>query len=301
MKEQTLKISIIVITYNRQKELAETIENIRLEESEYEELILVDNCSIDGTQEYGERLSKECDKIQYFRLAENLGVAGGRNYAIRKAKGDILVFLDDDAVWGQENSLSMIRNKFESDTKIGILAFKIVNFHTGNIRSEEFPFTNKKLSPDKERLTSAYIGAGHAIRRDVFERCGLYPEDFFYGGEELDLSFRVINQQYNILFYPKVEVLHKQVLKGRMKNDEKWIRVYRNRLIMGYKYLRWYHRIVSDILWFGKMAVKTRTIRCPWESVSQYRREKDKLKKEKVKLNDLTVKYMKHNYGRLWY
>ena len=58
------KISIIIITYNRLDELKETIENVRQEENDYHELIIVDNCSLDGTQEYGESLNSISKKIK---------------------------------------------------------------------------------------------------------------------------------------------------------------------------------------------------------------------------------------------
>ncbi len=293
------KISIIIITYNRLEELKETIQTIREEESEYHELVIVDNCSEDGTKEYGDTLNAISDKIKYYRLDENRGVAGGRNYAIQQSTGDILVFLDDDAIWETKNNLPRIREAFEGNRKLGCIAFKIINYYTHEIRREEYPFTDKTLSIDEPRLTSTYIGAGHALSRKVIDVCGLYPEDFMYGGEELDLSFRIINQGYEIMYDPKFAVLHKQVLKGRMKNDEKWIRVYRNRLIIGYKYLKGIYKIVSDSLWFIKILLITKSIRIPVCAVQEYRKVKNQL--EKTTLTKDALAYMKNNYGRLWY
>ena len=293
------EISLIIITYNRIEELKQTIENVRCEEDEYLELIIIDNASNDETEAYGKELQKNSEKIHYYRMEKNLGVAGGRNYAIRKAKGEILVFIDDDAVWEKDNNLTFIKRRFSEDANLGVLAFKIVNYYTSKVRREEFPFTNKSLNENEERLTSTYIGAGHAIRRSVFEKCGLYPEEFFYGGEELDLSFRIINKQYLILYCPNIVVLHKQSPKGRMRNDEKWIMVYRNRLIMGYKYLRWNDRLISAFLWFLKIALITKSIRIPICAIVLYNKTKNP--SEKVKLNKKALEYMKKNHGRLKY
>lgn len=292
-------ISVIIITYNRLEELQDTIENVMQDEKEYKELIIVDNASTVETQRYGEKISQKNHKIKYFRLESNLGVAGGRNYAIRKATGDILVFLDDDAIWGQKNTLAQLKEKFLSDLEVGILAFRIVNYYTKEDRREEFPFTDKSLPKDKERLTSTFIGAGHAIRRELFIKCGMYPEDFFYGGEELDFSFRVINSGYKILYFPRISVFHKQSVKGRMRNDEKWIMTYRNRMIISYKYLSSKYKIPSNIIWFAKIAAVARSIRVPFVAINRYKSVKRNLKK--LPLNKSALQYMKKNYGRLWY
>lgn len=293
-------ISVIIITYNRLKELRETIENVIQEEKEYKELIIVDNASTDETQKYGRRISrKNNSKTKYFRLEKNLGVAGGRNYAVKKASGDILVFLDDDAVWGQENSLSIIKEKFRTAPEIGILAFKIINYYTKEVRRAEFPFTDKHISKDEERLTSTFIGAGHAIRRKIFVDCGGYPDDFFYGGEELDLSFRVINYNHRILYFPQIAVLHKQAATGRMKNDEKWIMIYRNRMITAYKFLSRRYRMVSNTIWFFKIAVCTKSIRIPNDAICRYKMIREDL--ERIPLSSDALKYMHENYGRLLY
>lgn len=294
------KISIIIITYNRIEELKETIDNVLSDGINYiYELIIVDNASCDGTYDYGHQLSKQNTIIKYFRLDDNLGVAGGRNYAIKRAKGDILVFLDDDAVWKTHNNLSKIVEKFEEQNNLGVIAFKITNYYTKQIRTEEFPFVNKKLNPDIERYTSTYIGAGHAIKREVFEECGLYPDDFFYGGEELDLSYRIIGKKYNILYCPHIEVLHKQVQKGRMSNKAKWIQVYRNRLISSYTNLRMLNRIVIGTIWFFKIMVKSRNIKVPFVALKRYFSERGKYSISV--LDDSAYRYLKKNSGRLYF
>lgn len=294
------KISLIIITYNRIEELKETVENVLSDEvDKISELIIVDNASCDGTDKYGYGICEENSLIRYIRLENNLGVAGGRNYAIKQATGDILIFLDDDAIWNTTGNLSKVIDAFEQDEKIGALAFKITNYYTRKIRTEEYPFIDKKLNPDQQRYTSTYIGAGHAIKREVFEQCGSYPEDFFYGGEELDLSYRMIGAGYEILYYPSIEVLHKQVQKSRMSNDSKWIQVYRNRLISSYKYLRLYNRLVIGMLWFIKIIIKSRSIYVPVMALKRYFNERNK--EDILLLDNKAYKYMKKNSGRLYF
>ena len=116
------KISVIVITYKRLEVLKETINSLLLEQNDFEELILVDNCSQDGTLEYGQQLEIKQKKVKFYSLPENGGVAAGRNFAVQQALGDILVFIDDDAVFNSQGYLPEIEKKFEQNENLGILA-----------------------------------------------------------------------------------------------------------------------------------------------------------------------------------
>jgi GT2 family glycosyltransferase len=149
-----------------------------------------------------------------------------------------------------------------------------------------------------ERLTSTFIGAGHAIRREVFEKCGLYPEDYFYGVEELDLSFRIIDAGYRILYFPSVQVLHKQVNTGRVTNQEKWIMSYRNRLLTAYKYLPMKYVVGLGIILFGKITVLSKGISAPLEGLRRYRKSRKMTDTHKISRE--AIGYLKSNYGRLW-
>jgi GT2 family glycosyltransferase len=212
----------------------------------------------------------------------------------------VLIFLDDDAVFKQRGSIAAVKDYFSGDgeKKTGVLAFRVINFYTGEMRTEEMPFPDKKLDMTAERLTSTFIGAGHAIRREVFEDCGLYPDDYFYGVEELDLSFRVIDAGYDILYYPQVQVLHKQIPTGRVTNREKWIMSYRNRMLTAYKYLPKKYQVGLGILLFAKIAILSRGLGAPVEGLRRYRAKKSEQTRKEVKKE--TLSYLKKNYGRLW-
>ena len=80
-----MTISVIIITYKRLNELKETIQTLLKEKEAFDELILIDNHSEDGTLEYGNILETQEEKVKFFSLEKNLGVAGGRNFGISKA------------------------------------------------------------------------------------------------------------------------------------------------------------------------------------------------------------------------
>ncbi len=94
-----LLASVIIPTRNRAKLLEEVVRSLWAQTlpPERYELIIVDNCSTDGTQEMVERLSRESPcKLIYHRNSENRGPTVSRNFAARIANSDILAFTDSD-------------------------------------------------------------------------------------------------------------------------------------------------------------------------------------------------------------
>jgi len=293
------KIDLIIISYNRQEELEETIENVLLYRNSINKIIIIDNASVDNTKEMLEKYKQDV-LFEIILSDENLGVAGGRNLGIQKSNADILVFLDDDAVFNvKENPFEIVRKDFLNNSKLGIIAFKIVNFYSNEIQRHEFPFVDKNINANKTQKCAYYVGAGHAIKKEVFIKCGLYPEDYFYGKEELDLSLRAINKGYELLYEAQIEVLHKQSPKGRMKNDEKWLQVYLNRLVISYKYYPFQYKIVSNFLWFLKIVKITKNITIPLLSIKKYLNKKKDLEQDIIKKQ--SIKYIKKYKGRLFY
>lgn len=293
-------VDVIVISFNRKHELMECVDNVLQWRRDINQLIIVDNHSTDGTAEW---LNSICDeKIQVVLSNTNLGVAGGRNVGISKSVADILVFIDDDAIFECSfNPIAYIKQVFQDNNKLGIVAFKVVNFFSRTVHANEFPFTNKKISHDIARKSAYYVGAGHAIKSEVFATCGLYPEDFFYGKEELDLSLRSIISGYELYYTPSVVVLHKQAISGRMPNNKKWEQMYRNRLIISYKFYPFFLAVIANIVWFIKIAILSKSIIPPINGVKKFVYWKHTQKKSFCVMSQDNIKYIKDNYGRLYY
>lgn len=210
-------VSYMVITYNRRDDLSEAIECILGQDYLPIETVVVDNNSTDGTEKlFEERFNQP--NIHYIKLAENLGVSGGRNAAVCKTQGDVIVTVDDDAVFADHDITRQIVNEFADDPSLGILAFKIVNYHTGELQKNAFPCRDKSVDPDREYETTWFIGAGHAIKREVYEKVGLYRDFRPWGSEELDFALRAIDAGYRIKYVPKIVIRHKISPAGRINN-----------------------------------------------------------------------------------
>jgi len=253
-------ISVIVITYNRTNELKKCLSSIFSQNYSKFEVIIVDNNENPNISSAVKKIisSFPQNKIKYFKISKNLGVPGGRNFGVLKSKGEILIFIDDDAYFETKETFEKVIKKFQKDKEIGILSFKIVNYYSRKIDPKEFPHRNKRLNPDKEFETTYFIGAGHAIRKEVFSKAGLYPEDFFYGDEELDLSFRAIDKGFKIVYFPEVVVWHKPSKKGRINFQKMWEKVLENRIKVSLRNLPLRYVISRAIFWSFFVFFKTK-------------------------------------------
>ena len=93
-------VSIITPTYNCARFLPETINSVLQQTYTNWEMLIVDDCSTDNTEEIVRSFKDE--RIKYYRNEKNSGAAVSRNYALREAKGKWIAFLDSDDLWMPE-------------------------------------------------------------------------------------------------------------------------------------------------------------------------------------------------------
>lgn len=91
-------VSIIMPSYNTAKFISETIESVLAQTYTNWELIIVDDCSTDNTDEVVKSFLSD-NRIKYIKNEKNSGAAVSRNRALREAKGKWIAFLDSDDLW----------------------------------------------------------------------------------------------------------------------------------------------------------------------------------------------------------
>lgn len=290
--------SILIITYGRERELLDTLKCFQNYKDKLLELLILDNNETPVLKDkIFKTLKNEKIKLRYFNDGKNYGVALGRNYLIEKAKGDILITLDDDIEIKENinNFILKIENYFLNNKDIGCLAFNIVNFYSKKHLRHEIPHGNKRLDFNRNLKTYYFIGAGHAIKKEVYDKVGLYPNDLGkYGGEERDLSFRILEKGYGILYTADTKIYHKVSPNGRLREES--FNRYRNQLVVLNRYMPKVYSISSNIIWTlfyllkGKVKIK---------DIKKVFNELKILKKETI--SSETLEKIKKMKGRIWY
>jgi GT2 family glycosyltransferase len=207
-----------------------------------EEVIIVNNAS---TADYGPVKSFIESQPQIpFRFLDsplNAGVAGGRNFAIRQGRAPVIIMLDDDAELGNKDALVELVKEFEATNTRrpkAIVSFRVLYFENRQMQVNALPHKHFKAYKDKPFFeTYYYAGGAHAIRREALEKTGYYPEDFFYGMEEYDLSYRLLDAGYTIIYSDKIVMLHKESPLGRQPRKDKLRMMWVNKSIVAWRYL----------------------------------------------------------------
>jgi len=203
------KVSIIIVNYNGKKLLEKCLESLFKVTYDNFEIILVDNNSTDETIEY---VTKNYPSIIIIKLDSNKGFAEPNNIASKIAKGDFLLFLNNDTVV-TPNFITELVDVLINDLKIAICQSLLLKPDGSIDSSGDFidkigiVYNSKKQINDIREISSAR-GASMIIRKDVFEQLHGFDEQFFVSFEDVDLGWRTWIKGYRVVVNPKSIVYH---------------------------------------------------------------------------------------------
>lgn len=213
MDEEKL-VSIILLSYNSQKDLAECISSLMIQTYTNYEIILVDNTSQDNTVEF---VGTNYPGIKIIENKSNLGYAHGNNIGVAYAKGEYIVILNPDTVVDPDWLLCLIEPLKEyhaSTSKILMYDQKdMINTCANHSHFTGIDFCRglyehvSQFSNTEE--VSSISGCSFAIRKEILEEIGGFDPDFFLYLEDIDLSWRLRIAGYKIIYIPASIVYHK--------------------------------------------------------------------------------------------
>jgi len=247
-------ISIIIIQYNRQNLTIQAIESIKRNCRDGYEIILVDNGSKESNLE---ELRSKFPNISIIANSENEGFGKANNLGAGIASGNILLFLNNDAVVTSDFT-SVIENEFTADPSIGIIGPKLLNadlslqLSYGRLPSlvNEFRtriisglfYKNNKIivrsliGSYKRRKNVGFVtGAALFIRKEIFERVGGFDTRMFMYFEDSDLCRRIRDNGGKVVYYPGIEMIHLRGASRDNKNTDLLARYYRQSQLIYYK------------------------------------------------------------------
>jgi len=302
-------LSILIITYNRPLDTLALLENLSEQQHVFhhvKEILLLNNASTESYDVVEQFIAGHASfPIQYIVHDKNLGVAGGRNFLIKKAKGDFLLVLDDDVVFEKDNAIETIANLFSQERFIenntAIITLNIFYYDTHERQSSALP--HKDIENYKNKpwfLTYYFTGAAHLMKRALFDKTGLYPEDFFYGMEEYDLSYRVLDSGYTLAYDSSVKVLHKESPTGRVSNAMKLGMMWLNKSKVAWRYLPKKYFYSTAFMWSLEYLKKTGfNFKGMFGVLSKVMAVPKSEKRSPI--SEKSLLYLKSNKARLWY
>jgi glycosyltransferase involved in cell wall biosynthesis len=210
-----LKVSVMVLTYNRSELLIETINSILNQTFKDFELLVIDNYSSDNTEKVVRSIND--DRIKYFKN-KNFGLlAVNRNFAIENSKGEFIAICDDDDLW-LPDKLERQLKEFEKDDQIGLVCTN--GFFFGNVSRNKMMGKPKDeyISFEKMIPKSEIINSSILVKKNVLEDIGKFDENpRIFTGEDYELWLRLV-QKYKIK-YIGVPLVKYRIHSGALQNE----------------------------------------------------------------------------------
>lgn len=154
----SLLVSVIMPTYNSTGTVVESIQSVLSQTYKNWELIIVDDRSTDNTWQVIQTYADKYDNIRVYQNKENLGAGASRNFAIEKAKGRFIAFLDSDDLWTEDKLSEQIAFMLEND-------YPLTYTHYSRFTSEEelSVVTAPEYTTYKKLMYSNVIGCLTAV------------------------------------------------------------------------------------------------------------------------------------------
>ena len=200
------KVSVIVLNWNGKEHLQACLDSLRRQSFSDFEVIMADNASTDGSQDF---VRKNFPEVKIFQNESNLGYTGANNASAQIAKGEYLFFLNNDTRV-QQDCLKELILSLDSNPEVDICALKVMNFEGAQISTcgcgiDFLGFID--LTPGYKLFFAD--GSSFFIRKTAFEKLGGFDSKHFIFNEELDLCWRAWIFGYKVILNPKAMIYHK--------------------------------------------------------------------------------------------
>ena len=244
-------VYIIILNWNNYADSKQCLESLLEVTYPNLKIIVVDNGSADGS---GQQLQAQFPAVRSIFNEKNLGFSRGCNVGIRAALEDehcaYVLLLNNDAV-AIPGFLEHAVETAEQHPDIGVLSGKIL--YSPEVRKFWYAGGHIDLwrgrvyvrgfreddcgQYDTPEVVGFATGALALIKREVLERVGLLPEEYFFGVEELDYSLAVMRAGYKLFYVPNFLIYHSADGSHSNYHPKYVYNGYRSKLILQEKYL----------------------------------------------------------------
>lgn len=225
---KTPDLSIVIVSYNTKKITQDCLESINRSltgtKIKYE-IIIIDNDSHDGSQEFLETMSRDVkNNLVYKQSGENLGFGQGNNLGVKMAQGKYILLLNTDMIVLNRAVEKLYDFYLENEKEVHFLGAKLLNrdltpqpsacrfftlpvvFATLLLKGDYWGLT--RYSPNKFGQVDWVSGACIMTTKKHYQRLAGFDKNIFMYMEEVDLLYRAKKLGLNTFFYPDSQIIH---------------------------------------------------------------------------------------------
>jgi GT2 family glycosyltransferase len=249
-----MKLSVIIVNYNVKYFLEQCLLSVRKAIKGIEaEVFVVDNNSVDNSVQM---LIERFPEIKLIANKENLGFSKANNQGIAQSDGEYVLLLNPDTIVEEDTFTKILlfmdthpdagglgvkmvdgKGKFLPESKRGlptpaVAFYKIFGLSRLFPRSKRFGryhlgYLDKDMIHQVEILSGAFM----LLRKEALDKTGLLDETFFMYGEDIDLSYRILQAGYNNYYFPLARIIH---YKGEStkKSTVNYVKVFYHAMII---------------------------------------------------------------------
>ena len=242
-----MKLSIVIVNYNVRAYLEECLQSVRKALEGIEgEVWVVDNNSQDDSVE---TLRRDYPWVRLVANTENMGFARANNLAIRQSQSDYVLLLNPDTVV-EEPTLRGVLDFMDAHPEAGGAGVMMHNAD-GTLAPESrrglptpwvaglkmLGFTKRyymsHLPWDQPGRIDVISGAFCMLRRKALDQVGLFDEDFFMYGEDIDLSYRLLKGGWQNWYLPFCITHYKG--KSTQKTDYRYVHIFYQAMLIFFR------------------------------------------------------------------
>ncbi|MCF0202886.1 MAG: glycosyltransferase family 2 protein [Bacteroidaceae bacterium] len=225
-----MQLSVIIVNYNVKHYIAQCIDSVLASTIGMDaEIIVVDNHSSDGSVAY---LRQHYPQVQVMASNHNLGFSRANNIGVKSAKGEYILFLNPDTIVKKETISDCLRfmERTADCAALGVcqrhadggramesrrgLPTPMTSFYKVTGLCNRFPSSKRMgryymsfLPWDESAKIDVISGAFFFVRKDNFIKAGMFDEDYFMYGEDIDLSYCIQKSGGNNYYLP-TDIIH---------------------------------------------------------------------------------------------
>lgn len=285
-----MELSIVIVSFNVKDYLRQCLNSVYgASEKIDSEIFVVDNNSNDGSEGM---IKNEFPEVRLIVNDFNAGFSVANNQALRLASGKYTLILNPDTILSKDTLHKCIcfMNEHEDAGAMGVRMINGDNiFLRESVRAIPSPrvaffkaFGFSSLFPGSQFFSNYYLpkvnntstsqteiisGAFMFIRMEALAKSGLFDEDFFMYGEDIDLSYRLLQTGYKNYYSPEIQIIH---FKGKslIRNSYKDViffyesmRIYLKKRYLEGKYRWLYPMLILGIYLREALALTNRFLR----------------------------------------
>jgi len=244
-------VSIIIVNFNGKEHLELCLKSLMKITYHNFEVNLVDNNSTDGSIETAKLINSD---IKIIKLEKNFGFAKPNNIGANQAKGDLLLFLNNDTTV-EPTFVDELVGTIKSGSKVVICQSYLLKPDNKIDSSGDFvdilgrAYSKREENPLPVKILSARA-ASMMIKKKIFFELGGFDENFFVSFEDVDLGWRANMFGYDVLLSPKSIVYHHGAKTIKKINNEIQFHAAKNSIILRLTNFELYPSIKSLIVLF---------------------------------------------------